>query len=61
MLSLEPRHFGALAGLGTILRELGDDKRALEAYRQALALDPHMDNVQKAIDELEKGSGGKDI
>lgn len=61
VLSIEPRHFGALAGLGTILRELGDDKRALEAYRQALALDPQMDNVRQAVEELEKGGGGTNI
>lgn len=61
VLALEPRHFGALAGLGTILRDLGQDKRALEIYRQALALDPRMDSVRKAIDEIEKDSGGKDI
>lgn len=60
-LVLEPRHFGALAGLGTILRELGDDNRALEAYREALALDPYLEDVQKAIDELEDESGGRDI
>ena len=40
VLAIEPRHFGALAGLGTILRELGEEKRALAAYRQALTLDP---------------------
>ena len=62
MLALEPRHFGALAGLGTILREIGDEKRALEAYRRAIAVDPHLANVQKAIDDLEgKGAGGRDI
>jgi len=61
VLSIEPRHFGALAGLGTILRELGDERRALAAYREALTLDPHMENVQEAIDELEKDGGGKDI
>ncbi|MCR4283507.1 MAG: tetratricopeptide repeat protein [Bauldia sp.] len=61
VLSIEPRHFGALAGLGTILRELGDDKRALEAYRQALALDPQMDNVRQAVEELEKDGGGTNI
>jgi tetratricopeptide (TPR) repeat protein len=60
-LALEPRHFGALAGLGTILRDLGEDKRALEIYRQALALDPRMDSVRKAIAEIEKDAGGKDI
>jgi tetratricopeptide (TPR) repeat protein len=60
-LALEPRHFGALAGLGTILRDLGENKRALEIYRQALALDPRMDSVRKAIAEIEKDTGGKDI
>jgi tetratricopeptide (TPR) repeat protein len=62
VLALEPRHFGALAGLGSILRELGEDREALVAYRAALAADPHMDEVRKAIDELEKkGVGGREI
>lgn len=57
VLVLEPRHFGALIGLGTIFRELGDNKRAIEAYTQALALDPHLTDARKALDELEKKSG----
>lgn len=60
-LALEPRHFGALAGLGTILRELGDEERALEAYRQALAHDPYMEHVQEAIDELSAEGEGQGI
>jgi len=61
VLAIEPRHFGALAGLGTILSELGDNKLALNAYRQALALDPVMKDIQKAIDDLEASSAGRDI
>ena len=61
-LALEPRHFAALAGLGTILRELGDEKRALVAYREALKLDPRLENVKKAIDDLTaKGVDGRDL
>ena len=60
-LAIEPRHFGALAGLGTILRELGDDKRALAAYRQAIAIDPQMENVRQAIGELQKDEDGREI
>jgi tetratricopeptide (TPR) repeat protein len=61
VLELEPRHFGALSGLGMIMRAIGDDKRAIAAYKAALTVDPHLDNVQEALDELEAKTGGQDI
>ena len=60
VLALEPRHFGALTGLGSIFREIGDDKRAIAAYGEALALDPHLAKVKEALDELQ-GDSGDDI
>ena len=60
-LSIEPRHFGALAGLGTIFAELDEHELAVAAYRKALELDPFMDEVPEAIDRLEKKHGGQDI
>ena len=60
-LALEPRHFGALAGLGMIMLEYGDRERALEAYRQALAVDPHLENVRRAIEQLGAEDPGQGI
>src|SRR5947199_2113706 len=40
VLAREPRHFGALSGLGIIMQEFGEDKLAHEAFRRALALNP---------------------
>ncbi len=61
VLALEPRHFGALSGLGMIMRSLGDDKRAMIAYRQALAVDPYLDSTQESLDELEAKDVGQEL
>jgi tetratricopeptide (TPR) repeat protein len=61
VLSREPRHFGALAGLGMILEELGDDKQALEIYRQALAVNPHMQKIPDLVKALTEKVEGRDI
>src|SRR4051812_22870517 len=57
----EPRHFGALAGLGMIMQELGDDKRALDAFRKALAVNPHLDKVPELVKSLSEKVEGRDI
>lgn len=57
----EPRHFGALAGLGMIMQELGDDKRALDAFRKALEVNPHLDKVPEMVKTLTEKVEGRDI
>ena len=52
VLAREPRHFGALAGLGIILQEFGDDKRALDAFRRALAIHPHLERIPDLVKKL---------
>jgi len=58
VLALEPRHWGALAGLGMILNEMEDKPRALAAFRASFALNPHQQDVKDAIDRLEKELAG---
>jgi len=53
VLELEPRHFGALSGLGMIRRDQGDAKGALAAFRDALAINPNMSNIREAVKNLE--------
>jgi tetratricopeptide (TPR) repeat protein len=61
VLALQPKHFGALSGLGMIMRELGEKEKAITAFREALAIDPYLDSVKKVLDELEKESAGQAI
>jgi tetratricopeptide (TPR) repeat protein len=61
VLAREPRHFGALSGLGQMLQEIGDDKDALEAYRKALVIDPHLEHVPEVIKTLTDKVEGRDI
>jgi tetratricopeptide (TPR) repeat protein len=61
VLAREPRHFGALAGLGMIMQDLGEDKRALDAFRKALAVDPYLEKVPDLVKTLTEKVEGRDI
>jgi tetratricopeptide (TPR) repeat protein len=61
VLAREPRHFGALSGLGLIMQELGDDKRALEVFRRALAVHPHLERIPDVVKQLTEKVEGRDI
>lgn len=60
-LSLNPRHFGALSGLGIIFEELEQPEKALEAYQAALAIHPHLASIKEAIERLETELEGQDL
>ncbi len=53
-LDLEPRHFGALSGRGLVLTELERNEEALEAFEDALAVNPAMPSVRLNIEALRK-------
>ncbi len=61
VLTLEPRHFGALTGLAIILEDSGRTEQALAAYRMVLELNPNRTNVLEAIAKLERARGQVDI
>ena len=54
VLELEPRHFGALSGRGMIYQTQEKWGPALEAYREALKINPNLASVKEAIKQLEK-------
>lgn len=58
---LNPRNFTALAELAGMLEDYGDKKGALKLYRQALALDPHLDIARDKLRELTTTVEGRDI
>jgi tetratricopeptide (TPR) repeat protein len=48
----EPRHFGALWGQASILRQLGDFKRALNVLERLHLLCPHLPGLQEQLFSL---------
>lgn len=61
VLSLQPRHFGALTGLGTIFRELEQPKQALEVFRRALVVNPYLESARESVRKLEQEVEGREI
>jgi tetratricopeptide (TPR) repeat protein len=57
----EPRHFGAMSGLGMILQEFGEEKHALEVFRRVLEINPHMPKIDEMVKSLTEKVEGRDI
>ena len=51
-LEREPRHFAALTGLGMIYESMNQKRAALEAYKAALEIDPHLDRAKQGVARL---------
>ncbi|MAN60416.1 MAG: hypothetical protein CMI60_00585 [Parvibaculum sp.] len=60
-LALEPRHFGAIAGLALVLEDLGDKEGALDAYRRVLAVYPFLEGAGEAESRLTVEIEGRGI
>jgi tetratricopeptide (TPR) repeat protein len=60
VLALEPRHFGAMAGMAAILDASGNDALALRAWEQMLEVYPANRQAQTKVGELaDKLAGSK--
>ena len=51
-LALEPRHFGAIVGMGLIYDSLGDQEAALKAFKRGLKVNPHMPRIKEKSEQL---------
>ena len=60
-LDREPRHFGALSGLGLCHLALGNDEEALVAFERALIHNPHMLGVKRRVQQLRDRLGRTEI
>ncbi len=58
-LELEPRHFGALSGLGLIYDAIDDPSAALRSFEAAVAIDPHLETTKERIKALRRQLGGR--
>lgn len=52
VLEIEPRHFGALAGMASILERTDRKQAALDVWMRALDVYPAMDSAQQAVIRL---------
>jgi tetratricopeptide (TPR) repeat protein len=60
-LELEPRHFGALAGMGQIMKNTGRNELALQAWQRVLDIYPMMRSAQNEVATLSEELAGEGI
>jgi len=60
-LALEPRHFGAISGLGLIYTASGQEAEALRTFEAALAIHPHMEAIRQRVKILRARLGREPI
>jgi hypothetical protein len=60
-LEIDPQHYQALNDLGVVLIQMGDKKGALEAFRNALKVNPFFDSAKQRVEELSRDVEGQDI
>ena len=61
VLTLEPRHFGALSGMASIMEANENDELALKAWEQVLAVYPANRQAQEKVGELADKLTGRKI
>ena len=61
VLSKEPKHFGAVSGLGLILMQAGDLEGALQAYKRVLQINPFSRDALHLVPMLEQSLLGENI
>lgn len=60
-LELEPRHFGAIAGMAQIFKARGNKQMAFDAYQRVLEIYPMMRNAQNEVATLSEELAGESI
>ena len=61
VLRIEPRHFMALVGVGTILEREENKAQALRVFRRALEINPQLGDIRSKVEKLTIEVDGREI
>ena len=59
--ALEPRHFGAYAGLGLIYLRMGEEKAALKALERGVEINPPLSGTRHEVEILRRKLNGRKL